>query len=147
MEAPGDKVWIVSESRVDKVFVVTEGEYSDYRILAVFRTKEEAEEFVRPVNNPDVECWDDPEIEEYTLGLPEGRFYQVAHIVTLDANTGNEVYHPQTEIRLLPRDWSDSEVYGSGSDCKIEGTSVVSQEHALKVAAEARQKYLREKGI
>lgn len=50
---------------MSKVYIVTEGEYSDYRIEACFSTKEKAQEFVKNAKkleskyyHPDIEEWD-----------------------------------------------------------------------------------------
>jgi hypothetical protein len=50
-------------------FIVTSGEYSDYRIKGVFSTKEKAEQFKLLYDYDDIEEWDlDPEVPV----LPEG---------------------------------------------------------------------------
>ena len=55
---------------IDKVYVVTQGEYSDYHIAAVFTNKDDAVHFCAAYNDKEVKEWyDDPlEIEEYEVG-------------------------------------------------------------------------------
>jgi hypothetical protein len=47
------------------IYIVTSGEYSDYRIDAVFSTKENAEAHIKMFFNED--SWSTPEIEEYII--------------------------------------------------------------------------------
>jgi hypothetical protein len=50
-----------------KVFAVSEGSYSDYRIVAIFSTREKAQEYIDSCH---AEQWSEKEIEEYDLDLP-----------------------------------------------------------------------------
>lgn len=52
----------------DKVYIITQGEYSDYHIVAVFNIKEDAEKFVNYMS--DKYHGDPYEIEEYDIGIP-----------------------------------------------------------------------------
>ena len=49
-------------------YIVTEGEYSDYRILAVFENKDKAEEYIKMLKKRDRYCYSGPIIEEYRFG-------------------------------------------------------------------------------
>ena len=49
------------------IYVVTQGNYSDYSIVGVFSSKEEAQRVVELENN---NSWDDAKIEEYELNDP-----------------------------------------------------------------------------
>jgi hypothetical protein len=56
----------------EKVYVVTQGEYSDYHIEAVFKSKEEAAHFCATNNVADFDRYGSPyEIEEYDIGKIE----------------------------------------------------------------------------
>ena len=48
-----------------KVYIVTSGEYSDYRIEAIFSEKETAERLVQKYN--DLDRWDEWRVEEWAL--------------------------------------------------------------------------------
>ncbi len=50
-----------------EVFVVVQGEYSDYRILRIYADKAKAEAFVASENNKKYSAYDPPEIEEHDL--------------------------------------------------------------------------------
>lgn len=51
---------------MSKLYIVTEGEYSDYHIEACFSTKQKAQEYIK--NSKEVEeSWYYPEIEEWDL--------------------------------------------------------------------------------
>ena len=49
------------------IYVVTQGDYSDYSIVGVFSSKEEAQKVVELENN---DSYDDAKIEEYELDDP-----------------------------------------------------------------------------
>lgn len=135
-------------ANVPSVWIVTSGSYSDYRIVAVFSTEAEAKAFV---NGCEVAG-----IEEWSLGPPpDGGLYQKTFYALLDLRTGNGAkdwgkYGWETREEMHPRDWSFA--YPSyyfthgipGTTKGVAGASVVSQEHAVKVAAEFQQNYLRE---
>lgn len=70
-----------------KVYVVTEGEYSSYHILAVFSSRKLAQEYIETVRN---HCWDDVRIEEYELDRPPERW--LGTVVHMDRE-GNVVWH------------------------------------------------------
>lgn len=49
-----------------KVYVVTQGEYSDYHIIGVYSTKEKAQELYDAMRKSGT-YWDEPHIEDYEL--------------------------------------------------------------------------------
>lgn len=130
-----------------KVFIVTAGAYSDYRIVGVFSSREKAAECcpaaAANIDTADIEEWDMDAIkqdDDEEQGLLQQVFF-----VRLDAD-GN-ITHYSDDVEVRPRDWSDGHTsplddkYAPGVSV---GYSVISKEHALKVAIEARQKLLRE---
>ena len=68
-----------------KVYIVTSGEYSDYRINAVFSTKEKAEDYLaaEPSN---VET---PEIEEYEMDMPPSEWWTTIVYMLRDGTVKN----------------------------------------------------------
>ena len=133
-----------------KVFIVTEGEYSDYHIVAVFTNEEEAKNFVAALS-PD----DEPLYETWETGIPEDGLYQKTFTTDLKFSDGSLV-NRQEEAQQHPRDWSEG--FATYSYPKLpngqydhttvfdvcRGCSVISAEHADKVASEQRQAMLRE---
>jgi hypothetical protein len=127
-----------------KIFIVTSGEYSDYHIEGVFSTKKLAEEFVATLSR-------DARVEEYALDEKVGWAYATVHQVYIDLETGDiaSTTH-QYPMLCAPRfakfevptyrvNWGDN----TFRTCGI-GKSVVSRDHAIKIAVEGRQKWLRE---
>ena len=49
-----------------KVYVLTQGEYSDYHIVGVYSTKEKAQELCDAMRTNGT-LWDEPQVEEYEL--------------------------------------------------------------------------------
>lgn len=130
-----------------KVFVVTQGDYSDYKIVGVFSSRLKAEEICPAVK--DESCG--ARIEEYELDVnveAKGEeLLQHVHRVYLVASDGSvpfnlEYRHPNAE--MVPRNYSLSEK-NPYYDLVV-GESVESYEHAHKLAVEARQAFLRERG-
>ena len=56
---------------MNKVFIVTVGEYSDYHIEAVFTDKSIADEFVIQFNNRNKSDYDKATVEEFPLDNPK----------------------------------------------------------------------------
>lgn len=55
---------------MDKIFVVEQGCYSDYRVVGVFTTRENAERIAKMINEPDedgYESMDEAEVNEWSL--------------------------------------------------------------------------------
>ena len=133
-----------------KLFVVTKGEYSDYRILAIFENKDDATEFIKPWLNSSSKYG--PEIEEWETGTSSDGPFQVTYSTSLRADDGNLIERSSV-IEQHPRDWSKSfcrSHTGFILDCWVStqaiiGLSVISQDHADKIAAVGRQAMLREK--
>jgi hypothetical protein len=116
------------------VYVVTSGTYSDYRIDGLFSTQEAAETYAKQI-----ESHEHPSVEEYELDSEVGKFRQNVYHVHLNASTGDLLYNYHNDQLVAPH-FTRSYTFGGVSH----GDSVVSAEHALKLAAEARQKHLRE---
>ncbi len=126
-----------------KIYVVTGGSYSDYHIEAVFTTKELAEAFVNGHDKEKNAYGNDSdiEIEEWDADVSPKGFFQKVWQVWLDIKTGNMSNVPTFEFEVKPRDYSDAHLNGADG---IYAESVVSADHAIKIAAEERQRLLRE---
>lgn len=129
------------------VFVISHGDYSDYRINRVFSTKELADDYVtkeKILNDIDYD------IEEFPLDEPKVGVLNHLYVSQIGVKDG-KINHLQTRF-----EWSD---YRDNPEMQIrellEGpenlkfcfvrTSTVSQEGADKLCIETRQRYLAEK--
>lgn len=135
---------------MSKVFIVTTGEYSDYRIVGVFSSREKALEFC-PAAASDAET----KIEEYAMDIidrdaadgEEGTL-QTTYRVYLKLDSGDlDIEDHRDEIH--PAGWcqaSSTSVpqYGTANRVTVLGESTISRDHALKLAAEHRQLVLRQ---
>ncbi len=136
-----------------KVYVLTIGIYSDYRIIGVFTSREKAVEFC-PALESGLDDGSKPGLEEYDTDptKPQEKFWQETWRVYLNLSDGSlnmEAHEPEER----GRDYSYSSVcptvssYKAQRDQLVLGESVVSRDHALKLAAECRQAYLRDKAL
>ena len=131
------------------VYLVTEGAYSDYKILAVFSSSEKAAEYIREAEKSD---YGGVRVEVYELDNDNGERFHLIYFVSINLATGDVVpnisfYTYQGESWRLEsqgyRGEADVQCH-YGSQPHVQGESAVSREHALKLAAECRQKWLRE---
>lgn len=134
---------------MNKVWIVTDGEYSDYRIVAVFDSQESAKEFCNGIDAPEAVgpggYGSSVGIEEYTIGPPElGELFQKVWQVYLNVESG-ELDYETWDFEVHPRNWSEGHLSSTTKGPCAAAQSTVSQEHALKVAAETRQAILRER--
>ena len=134
-----------------KVYVVNTGCYSDWSIRGIFSTRENAEKYMANCRAAGDECWhkdDFNEIAVYSLdgGLEEKTFRQFGCSIWLDS--GDECEREKSWER--PQ-WGIEETtsYVAEHVPLYDGRGVVrvqshkSAAHALKVAAEKRQEWLR----
>lgn len=142
-----------------KVYIVTSGAYSDYSLEGVFSTREKAEEFREQFNlvNPGYECAND--VMEWEVDERAGETSRMSWSVVMELSNGEAVVEPynnnprpvlaQANLRNeTPR--LVRRFLGMGASRRLADTvDVVSYEsldHAVKVAAEFRQAWLREGG-
>lgn len=143
-----------------KVYAVTQGEYSDYHIVALYSTREKALEHIArydAARKAGVEDWrlphTEPEERELDVAIPPApRVYWTADISletgeidSLDAPDYDDQSEPHRGNYVEITEPDANAVYplppmGYAYSCK-------SQKHAIKLAVEARQKWLREKGL
>lgn len=119
-----------------KVFVLCEGEYSGRFIRGVFSTMEAAEAAAAGNGSG-------TDIEEHTLDEFGGWSYRAESQAIVDLKSG--------EIRA--NDWTYPSFRSPTRECVVEVSkyfvsvfSPVSKEHAIKVAVEKRQEWLRTQG-
>jgi hypothetical protein len=124
------------------VYVVTAGCYSDYRIEGVFSTREGADRFA-------AEFGDDANpIEEFEVDGRAAESRQTIYWVRVDLDGsagGDRATHEVTTARYTKVDQC-----GWGTDRSPVcwwGQSAVSRDHALKLAIEARQAWLRNNAV
>lgn len=84
----------------DKVYIVTRGSYSDYRIVAVFANEEVANEFVKRNESngwgdpPEVEEWEFYTGDEYPIELVTRKFYTGSVEIKTVIDRGYHQDHP-----------------------------------------------------
>lgn len=130
-----------------KCYLVTEGEYSDYSVVAVFLTRDEAERYVedykKTMRHPS--CLND--IDEMPLGRPTDKVLVSVYHARINFLTGEMMplhgwVSPATHAWAKPGQRSDA-IQVKPRDVEITRTSYVSQEHAEKLCVESRQEWLR----
>ena len=134
-----------------KVYVVTSGQYSDYGIEAMFSTPEKAQAFIAKQDFNEDRGREEWELDEWEHALKTECWETVIKLETGETrNRDTERIGTWTRFVPNPR-WTETENtwwniprYDQPCDA-IRALSVVSQEHATKIAVEARQKWLRDK--
>jgi len=126
------------------VFIVTQGSYSDYSILAVFGDEHEAEEFASRQKS-----WagDNAEVEEWELDRWKEAVEKDTWQATIDLKSGELTRTGFPVKQYVPQGCTCWERYHNKQLGTITLTSTVDFDHADKLAVEARQAYLREETI
>lgn len=122
-------------------YVVTSGSYSDYSIRGVFSSQEKAEAYIRERGT--VPHYDLAEIEEWEIDAEEAALVTDVYSVMIHAD--GSLFpppYPRHSTQLIKPGQLKSSG-GCGNGCFF-ANSTESAEHALKLAAECRQAYLRE---
>ncbi len=118
------------------IYVVTSGQYSDYRIHAVFSTEALAGRYIEAIRRP----YDDVHIEQYELdafkmSLRKG-FNYFGIRMTKDGDSKVERASPD-EHDTEPCKIFDNRKFGSGVILYVE-TWAKDEQHAVKIANEKR---------
>lgn len=125
-----------------KVYLLTDGCYSDFHVVGVFSTKAGADEAMANLRaRTDGRGGGDEAVEEYELDALVGFRYGPIHAVEIETE-GGEIReagwrgrtgfrHPEAAVVVVPPGW------------RIVVESPLSIEHATKVAVEKRQEWLR----
>ena len=112
------------------VYVITKGEYSDYRIIGVTLEKEKAEELRKLYTKE----WDAAYIEIYDTDdcyIENGRFYQVI------IGEGADIHVEEIEVVSL----GDRNLVWKRGDKYIVKVKAKDEEHAKKIGADLVAKY------
>lgn len=129
-----------------KVYLLTDGCYSDFHVVGVFSTKARADEAMANLRaRTDGRGGGDEDVEEYELDALVGFRRGPVYTATIEEESG-EVHetgwggqegfrHPEAAAVSRP---------GGG---RIYVTSPLSIDHATKVAIEKRQEWLRKRGM
>jgi hypothetical protein len=125
---------------MSKVFIVSAGSYSAYRIAAVFSTKDQAEAYKKAFPIHEHEGWNDVEEFELDPQMPDEVNQGLALFdVTLNKN-GDIRYVSGTEILASPL-WVKS-----GKEERFSITTwAKDKDHAIKIANEHRIRSLAER--
>lgn len=122
-------------------YVVTSGCYSDYSIRGVFSSQEKAEAYIREGGT--VPHWDLAEIEEWEIDAEEAaRATEVYSVMIRADGSLFAPPYPHHSTQLIKPGQLESA--GRCDTGCFFANSTESAEHALKLAAECRQAYLRE---
>lgn len=138
-----------------KAYIVTSGCYSDYSIHGVFSSQKLAQEYIDKANAARSEdCWpscsSDANIEEWAVDEEcEAKAY-AEHSVGLLVGSGEVIEGPHVASKFgIPSSRSyvsENVPYVNGKDI-ARAESCKSAKHAMKLAVEARQAYLRNKVV
>lgn len=113
------------------IYLVTDGEYSDYRVMGAFSTPEKAQAYVDANGG---------EFEAMVLDEQEGAAPRPWFRSSIDLKTG-EITHRWVDTATKKPQDSESCIYGTSG--RAGGHSAISQDHADKLAVEVRQAWLR----
>lgn len=121
-----------------KVYLVFKGEYSDYTCMAVFDNKEQAEQYVKILEKEDYSCIEEHEVNEIK---PQNMEYRTVYEAVISKDDGS-IYNYIYKNTLV--DVSNRTKIENYNKCIIVN-SIVSKEHARKVAIEQYQIYTQQK--
>lgn len=125
-------------SELKKVYVITEGAYSDYHICAVAATKEIAEK-LRKIYS-DKYSWADARIEEYDLNETRDDV-RVFYDVTFEDDRVSACFNEYGEKESIQFYKGNK----SQSDRLIVCVRARDEDHAVKIAQDRRAEYLAKK--
>jgi hypothetical protein len=122
-----------------KVYVVTAGSYSDYSIDSIFSTKELAEAYIAEGEKEPYASYNG--VDEWEVDELAGNVLRQMWTAYI---TRDGTLHTNREQKVMANPKARSRAQGLIGDWGFQGESFISQEHAMKLAVEARQKWLRE---
>ena len=129
------------------IYLVTSGSYSDYSIEGVFSSEDKAKAYVQQANAKSYST--DRSIEEWTVDENENLRCMEVWRCQLEAQSNyfkaNPTMPTSRSQRVLWPEGKRSEIqmWGRGYEKVIDTFSAVSPEHAVKLAIEKRQEWLR----
>lgn len=125
------------------VFIIGHGEYSNYQVDGVFSSKEKVNEFLARHVRPESALDESYDVREVVLDEELEKFHLPFYQCNLRISDGAIEYEQDRSPDWHRPDYSEAFKF---SDTAVIGYSVISADHARKVAAEFRQKLLREQG-
>lgn len=123
------------------VWLVTKGEYSDYQVVAVCSTKEKADALVAS-HNSGKEYYDYHEPREWGVDTDCGSDWHDVYISILGFD--GSLVDSECYEEFGTREELQYARVGVPPNPRFHGASIDSAEHSLKLASEARQKWLRD---
>lgn len=131
------------------IYIVTQGEYSDYHIEAVFSTRALADKFIgnAPDGEYEISAWEiDAERKPRRWGKEWACYLRLDGSVVDEIVNAIDCTNDKDSLdRCEGRPYAMPEGEPLSKDAAyFRGISPISAAHALKLAAEARQKWLRE---
>ena len=124
------------------MYVVTQGEYSDYRITGIFSTEEKAKNYI--ANNKS-EYSDYNDIEEFKLDELENNKNKTYYISEVKLSDGivRDIEYNLDQIESVPSNITSKTTVNNLKNVKLRVFSFISQKHANKVCVEKYQLYVR----
>jgi len=124
---------------VKKVYVITKGEYSDYRICAIYSNKEKAEGMVNLFSDE----WAQATIEEWPLDIFPS-LDKIRYIVFVRKNGDVANIITRRDELLSAKDFKNYVVDWEGEGGWVFQIWAKDEKHAIKIAGEWRRKLLSE---
>lgn len=135
-----EKVCILTP--IEKVYIVTAGEYSDYHIVGVYSSKENAKMVKNKINKNSDWDWADIEVWQVDRGIEELKKHKSIYYVELNKRGDViEVEKCWDDFAFRGVDVFESSISGNLHTYVWANT----KEEAVKIASERRTKYLVEK--
>lgn len=130
------------------VYTVWSGSYSDRGMHAVFSTEEAANSYVYEYNQTESARYEPASVEPYEVDADQGKICRQYWVCCIDKD-GNDLPEWKARGKELgpPHIPGRAARYANGFSNKFQGCSYDSEEHAHKLAVEARQEWLREQTI
>ena len=94
----GEQEVIIMKNKIDKVYIVTEGSYEDYAIVAVFTNKEKANKFI---DKYIYKSYYEVRIEEWSVDVPEDKWYWTFVRMDIDGKV-HEIKKEVSATKLKP---------------------------------------------
>lgn len=136
-----------------KVYVVTSGEYSDYRIVGIYSTEDKAQR-VMDADRGDIDLYDEYRIEEWDIDEIDHSEYvlKTGYYARIKTENGDIYDSGQFERYVKPNarigsSWDDIPDWSYKYNHTQTAVSYISSEHAVKLAVEYRQTWLRKTRI
>lgn len=127
-----------------KVYLVAAGEYSDYHVVGLFSTPELAQAYIDTNNLPGVLSANFADMEEIEIDHLVGFVQREYWTASIQAKSGDWNWQSSGTEPASPLARGSVRTHTqAGPVSSFIATSFVSQEHANKLAAEARQAWLR----